>query len=417
MIVHRALILALVAGLACDHEVDDESTRLPDPPPAAAPAQATSPEGHAPKDSPSRAMPGAREAFARALEMIDARYVDPALDRDALYTGALEGALARLYQQGEHPINALLDPRELAELTSGTEGALVGIGVEIELSSDVLVVRGVVPDSPAARAGLQRGDRILRIDGARAQGLPIVEIVGKIRGEAGTEVDLLIQRDTEEWHQKLRRESIALSNVESRLLPGGLGYLRLRGFAGTTPDELDAALAELEAAGMRALILDLRHSPGGLLDAAVAVAGRFLAQGDAIVTVLDRAQEKREHLAAADGRWRALPIAALIGPETASGAEILADALAAHGRATLIGQPTFGKGTVESIHELGNGWALKLSTGRFLGASGEALQGRGVRPELPVPAAASPPLPLGALESADDPALSVARTWLAKQAP
>lgn len=418
MSLHRISPLLLAAVFACDAEPDDaESTELP----ATAPTPASpTPHKLAPAETPpvplaGPVMPGARAAFTRTLELIDKQYVDREISEDAFYTGAIEGVLARLIQLEGHPVNALLAPADLDELLSGTAGAIVGVGVNIGLREGVLTVIHAIPDSPAALAGLLPGDRILAIDGVSVKGRELGEIVGQIRGKAGTEVDLFVQRETEEWHQSLKRASVAIQNVESLVLDDGLGYLRLRGFAETTPKELDAALEKLQTAGMKALVLDLRDCPGGMFDAGIAVTGRFLGDGQAIVSLVDRDQIRTTRAAAGNGRWHDLPLAVLIGPGTASGAEILADALHAHKRATLIGQPTLGKGTVESIHELGNGWALKLSSARFLGASGEALQGRGVRPHLAItsPANDQP----GSLERslASDDAVAAARTWLEGQ--
>jgi carboxyl-terminal processing protease len=418
MSLHRTVPILLAALLACDAEL--EPGELVEPIEPAEPRRARAAPNQAAPAKPAvsspdlAAMPGARQAFARTLELIDRHYVDRELDEDALYTGAIEGVLARLIQIDDHRVNDLLDPRALAELLHGTTGEIVGVGVEITFAADVLVVVNALPGGPAALAGLQAGDRILAIDGARVQGLPLVEVVDKIRGAAGTEVDLFVQRDTEEWHQKLERATITVRNVDSRLLDDGVGYLRLGGFADTTPAELDAAIAAMQSAGMRALVLDLRRCPGGLLEAAIAVTGRFLGDGQTIVSLVDRDRIRTTRATDGDGRWHDLPLAVLIGPDTASGAEILADALHTHKRATLIGERTLGKGTVEEVHELGNGWALKLSSARFIGASGEHLQGRGVRPHLPLAAPDAKPAALADLPGADD-VVAAAITWLSGQ--
>lgn len=412
----RPLSLLTLALFACDPAPEDAAA--PEAIDVAAPVLAEAPApAKAPTRSHAEAMPDAEKAFAAARKLIAEHYVDAAVDPGALYTGAVEGMLARLGQPAAHPINELLAPRELAELLHDTGGTIVGVGVMIEQVAGILVIREVIAGGPAGAAGLQRGDRILEIDGVRVQGKPMVEIVDKIRGAAGTSIDLFVQRDTEEWHEKLVRQTVAIQNVEAKPLGDKLGYLRLRGFAETTPAEFDAALEALQKGGAEALVLDLRACPGGLLDAAIAISGSLLRDGQAIVTTTMRDEPVKAAVAKGDGRWHALPLAVLIGPETASGAEILADALATHKRATLIGAPTFGKGTVESIHELGNGWAIKLSTGRFVGAGGEPLAGRGVKPHLPVPVAADAPLdPLDAVPSEADSALTVAKTWLEDQA-
>ncbi|WAS95997.1 S41 family peptidase [Nannocystis punicea] len=417
----KTLSLLTLALFACDPATDDaaaanEEANVDVPvlaeAPTSAPAEAKTPAKHR-----TEAMPDAEKAFARARQLIAEHYVDTSIEPAVLYTGAVEGMLARLGQPAAYPINELMSPRELSELLHDTGGTIVGVGVMIEQVAGILVIRDVISGGPAATAGLQRGDRILEIDGVRVKGKPMVEIVDKIRGVAGTGVDMFVQRDTEEWHEKLVRQTVAISNVESKLLGDKLGYLRLRGFAETTPAEFDAAVAALQTQGAEALVLDLRACPGGLLDAAIAVTGSLLRDGQAIVTTTGRDEPGKAAVAKGDGRWKDLPLVALIGPDTASGAEILADALATHKRATLIGAPTFGKGTIESIHELGNGWAIKLSTGRFVGAGGEPLPGRGVKPHLPVPVAAdAQPDPLEAVPAEADAALAVAKTWLEDQA-
>jgi len=411
----RPLSLLTLILFACDPEPADVEA-IEEAAHVEAPALAAATTTTTKATPPPRAegMPAAEQAFAKARRLIAEHYVDATVDEAALYTGAVEGMLARLGQQpAGHPINELLAPRELAELIDGTGGTIVGIGVMIEQVADILVIREVISGSPAAKSGLRRGDRILEIDGVRAQGKPLVEIVDQIRGAAGTSLDLFVQRDTEEWHEKLVRATVAIQNVESKLIGDRLGYLRLRGFAETTPGEFDAAVAALQTAGAESLVLDLRACPGGVLDAAIAVTHSLLRDGQTIVTTTGRDEPAKVATAKGDGRWHALPLVALIGPGTASGAEILADALAAHKRATLIGGPTFGKGTVESIHELGNGWAIKLSTGRFVGAGGEPLPGRGVKPHVPVPVAADAPTdPLDAVPAESDAALATAITWL-----
>lgn len=404
--------LALTLALACDHEAPDVDEADADLAAPVAGAPKTLDKHHAQPASEkylgdAQAMPDAEAAFAETLKLIDHDYVDAKVDRDALFTGATEGLLARLYQVGDHPVNTLLSPRDLEELTSGTAGAIVGVGVAIEHVAGVVVVRDVIAGGPAAAAGLLAGDRILAIDDVRVHDLTIAQVVDRIRGAAGTKVDLFVQRDTEEWHAALTRATVAIQNVEAPGLDGDVGYLKLRGFAETTPAELDAAIVDLRNKGMRSLILDLRECPGGLLDAAVAVAGRFLADGQPIGGLASRGGEDKPLRAVGDGQFvKGLPLAVLIGPHTSSGAEILADALKHSERATLIGAPTLGKDTVEHIHKLSNGWGLKLSGSRLLAASGEPRLGKGITPTLPVPVAKDDD------HGPEDAALSVARAWL-----
>lgn len=409
--------LALTTLLACDHDDHDAVPHDADvsAPIAGAPGR--------PAESPTAAkhlgdvqtMPNAQAVFAETIKLIEDKYVDAAVDRDALYTGATEGLLARLYQVGDHPVNTLMSPRELEELRAGTAGAIVGVGVEIGQSAGVVVVLNTIPGGPAAKAGLQPGDRILGIGEARVNNLSLGQVVDKIRGADGTQVDLFLQRDTEEWHATVTRAKVEMQNVGVPLLDGDVGYLALRGFAETTPAELDAAIAGLQAKGMRSLILDLRDCPGGLFDAAITIAGRFLREGQAIAGVAHRGGDTKHHVTAADGPHAdsaALPLVVLVGPHTSSGAEVVADALQTHGRATLVGQPTLGKDSVEHVHALSNGWGLKLTGGRLIGAAGEPRNGKGVTPRLPVPADDDEHKPPTSLDGDADAAISVARAWL-----
>jgi carboxyl-terminal processing protease len=356
-------------------------------------------------------MPDAERAFARVVELISSDYMDPALDRDALYTGAIEGMLARLYQAKDTAVNTLLSPRELRQIQSSNSGAIGGIGLAIEPEGGAFVIRRILKDTPAQRSRLLPGDRILGVGTARVKGLPLVEVVDLIRGEPGTEVDLFVQRDTEEWHERIQRATVTLRNVEGRSVAPGVGFVRLLGFVETTPAELDRELEALAAAGQKALILDLRYCPGGLLDVAEAVVERFLDRAQRVVTRVGRDGRRHVRTASSDGRWRQWPLAVLIGPRTASSAELFAEALVVHRGAVTIGQTTLGKKSAETIHELDNGWALKLSDSRLIGARGDAAVG-GLEPMLPVPLGDDDNPPPLDTPLSQDTALRVATEWL-----
>ncbi|MCA9691067.1 MAG: S41 family peptidase [Myxococcales bacterium] len=352
-------------------------------------------------------MPNARAGFEQVVELINKHYVDGPLSEDALWTGAIEGVMGRLHQLEGHPINALLSPDELSELEIGTKGQIVGVGVMIEFVANVLVIRDVIPGAPAATAGLQAGDRILGVDGVRLKDNDMHAIVGKIRGEAGTTVELFVQRDTEEWTVEITRGAVHVASVEGRLLEGGVGYLRINAFTEKTADEVAATLETLTGEGMKALVLDLRTCPGGLLDASVAVADALLPAGARVVTVRGRDGAETQYDTKGDGRWQQLPLAVLVGPKTASGAEILAAALAHHDRGPLIGEPPLGKRTVEGIHELGDRWAIKLTGSRFV-TPGE-VEGAGLRPDITIPTAPDQKMaPLRDLNVDADPPLRAA---------
>jgi carboxyl-terminal processing protease len=188
-----------------------------------------------------------------------------------------------------------------------------------------------------------------------------------------------------------------------------VGYLRIFEFSKSTAEDVAAQLKELRAAGMKSLILDVRNCPGGLLDASIEVTDLFLPAGRRIMTTADRDGNEKHFDTQDDGPFEELPIVAVVGPYTASGAEILTSALQHHGRARVIGTRTMGKGTVESIHELDNGWALKLSISRFSSAAGEPMLGRGVTPDIEIPMSDKPRRgPIGDVNAAADPQLSAA---------
>lgn len=354
-------------------------------PPAAHPAAKHAKNAMHHEMLPPPVMPDARDHFEEVLDVIQDKYVDGPLDDDALYTAAIEGVMHRLIQHGDHRINALLSPRQMQELKVGTSGKLVGIGVMIERVADVVVVNGVIPGGAAEAADLAVGDRILRIDDEPTKEMSLPEVADRIRGEEGTTVSLLVQRDTEEWEAPLSRGTISVPSVEGRMLDDGIAYVTLSGFSESTATDLDALLGSLQEQGMEHLMLDLRYCPGGLLSSGVAVTDLFLGGESEIVSVRGRSGDGESTLAKDGDAWEQLPLTLLVGPYTASSAEIMAAALGEHDRARLVGAPTMGKGTVETVHELGEGWGLKLSVSRFYSPNGEARHGNGVQPDLPIP--------------------------------
>ena len=337
-------------------------------------------EGAMPAPAPARAMPQARAAFDEIATLVATRYVDGGIDEEALWTAASEGVLARLVQSSAHPVNELMSPEALGELEAGVKGKLSGIGVVIEKEGDVLVVREALANGPAARAGITGGDRILGVGGERVAAIDLPTVVGKIRGAKGTTVELFVQRDTEEWTVPVVRDDIEVPSVEARMLDG-VGYVRIGAMAQATPEHLDTALAGLRREQARALVIDLRGCPGGWFDAATEALERFVPAGAELVRVRDREGKEEPITARTAGAWAGTPMVVIIGPDTASGGEIIASALREHAGATLVGAPTVGKTTIEAIHKLSNGWALKLSEKRFVLADGS----KGiVRPDVPI---------------------------------
>jgi carboxyl-terminal processing protease len=388
----RTTSILLAASLfACDspedaeaasEAIEVESAEAPSP---ALHAAASAPGPEMAPSKPAEVVPDARRTFEQVVELIETQYVEGPLHQDILWTAATQGVLDHLIQLPEHRINKLLSPRDLAELEAGTKGRLLGVGIIIERVADVVVVRGVIPSSPAEQARIAPGDRILGIDGERVRELDLEQIVDRIRGEEGSRVELFLQRDTEEWNETLTRGEVEVPSVEGRVLSPSVGYVRLTSFGEQTPDELDQLLSTLQDQGMKSLVLDLRHCPGGLFEEAIETSDRFLAPGLRIVTLVDRDGKPTHWDAQTEHAWQELPLVVLVGEDTASGGEIMADALAHHGRGTTVGTSTMGKSTVESIMELGNGWGLKLSISRFELASGRVTHGQGLKPQIRVP--------------------------------
>ena len=327
-------------------------------------------------------VPGARKAFQEVMKLIKEKYVDSDVSEDQLWSGAMEGMLGRLIQAKDRKVNAMLDPDSLKEMELGLKGTLSGVGVVIKIIEQVVFVMQVLPQGPGARAGLRAGDRILSVDGKRLRGMTLLQIVKLIRGPTGSKVNLFIQRDTREWTQPVVRGQLTLEAVTSKLLAKGTALIRVTTFNRNTVQQLDASLAKLAAQGAGKVVLDLRACPGGLLDVSIQVADRFLAPGRTIVSMKHRDGSRDEKKARRADPGDALPVVVLTSSQTASGAEIVAAALADNGRATLVGEPTLGKGTVETILRLDNGWAVKLSVARFYSPKGRSLQGNGLVPDF-----------------------------------
>lgn len=326
--------------------------------------------------------------FALVLERVWQDYVDgDKLTYQDLIHGALHGMLNTL-----DPHSEFLEPRKYEDLKSDTEGKFGGIGIQVGLRGGALTVIAPIEDSPAFQAGILSGDRIIKIEGKTTEKMSLTDAVDVLRGEPGTQVTITILRPSsgETRDHTLTRGDIKVDTVrdidgrrEFPLGPDGIGYIRINQFGGQTRSELDAALARLEAAAMKALILDLRDNPGGLLDQAAAVCGRFVAPGTIVVTTEGRdPREKREFRVSRNGKHLDLPMVVLVNGGSASASEIVAGCLQDLKRAVIVGQTTFGKGSVQSIIPLQDGAALRLTTAKYYTPSHKVIHEHGITPDI-----------------------------------
>lgn len=339
---------------------------------------------HGAQALPPRASPYRRLGIlSQVMAHIENSYVDP-VDEDHLIDGAIRGMVGSL-----DPHSAWLNAEEYALLESDTTGQFGGVGIEIDARGDFLTVISPIAGSPAARLGVRAGDEIVSIDGRDARGLDVDEAVRRMRGAPGTHVRVVFQRrgQTEPMRLDMVREVVHVSSVDSHPLDGGYGYINLKSFQERASEEMDRALDELtrQSGGhLRGLVLDLRNNPGGLLDESVFIADEFLSSG-VIVSTRGRddgaRDEARAHTA---GTRPEFPIVVLVNEYTASAAEILAGALQDHRRATLVGTRTFGKGSVQTVIDLPDGSALKLTIARYFTPSGRSIQAQGIAPDVQV---------------------------------
>jgi carboxyl-terminal processing protease len=327
------------------------------------------------------ALSGANLALIEdAMHQVERNYVVP-VTPDKLVDGALKGMLSRL-----DPHSDYMTEREYRELMGTTSGEFGGIGIEISVEQGVPQVISAIDGTPAAAAGIEPGDRIVKADGHPLVGMEIGEVVQRLRGAPGSRVILTIARANKgEFDVPITRAVIHVRSVKYALEPGRIGYARISMFADNTPHELRTAISRLrrKAGGHFAgFVLDLRNDAGGLLDAAVAVAGDFLNGGTVVSTRGRVADEDQVYGAPADGDLiHGAPMVVLINGASASASEIVAGALQDRDRATIMGTRSFGKGSVQSIIPIDGHGALRLTTALYYTPSGRSIQGRGITPD------------------------------------
>ncbi len=326
------------------------------------------------------------KTLARALELVRQEYVDEdKTDYEKLTYSALRGMLEEL-----DPHSDFMDPEAFEGMQEDTKSEFGGLGVVVGMKKDRLTIVAPMEGSPGFRAGLLPGDVLLEIDGESAEKMALRDAVEKLRGAPGTSVSLVVARAGEGKPRefKLEREVIKVPSVRgAKILPGGgprIGYVRVTQFSEPTGKEFAKALDDLEAKGIDALVLDLRFNPGGLLTSAVEVAGEFMPAGSLVAYTEGRSPSAaRRYLAPRDGgQPRSYPVAVLINGSSASGAEIVAGALKDSGRALLVGETTFGKGSVQSVVSLPDGSAVRLTTAKYYTPGRQPIHEKGVAPHI-----------------------------------
>lgn len=321
------------------------------------------------------------QTFAEIFERIKRAYVEE-VDDSTLIRNAMRGMLSEL-----DPHSAYLDRDEFQSLRESTEGAFGGIGIEVGLEDGRLTVITPIDETPASRAGLQARDVILEIDDEPTDRLSLQESVTLMRGEPGSEIHLLILRSGEDEPLEftLVRESIRTESVRSEMLESGYGYLRVSQFQSRTGEQVNNAIQRMQRDGaLQGLVLDLRNNPGGILQAAVAVADAFLEEGLVVYTEGRLEDTQMRFSANRETAAPDVPLVVLINGGSASAAEIVAGALQDQRRAVIMGTESFGKGSVQQIMPLGNGEGLKLTTALYYTPNGRSIQAMGIEPDVRV---------------------------------
>jgi carboxyl-terminal processing protease len=320
--------------------------------------------------------------LGRVLVLVENQYVEP-VDHKRVVDGAIKGLVHEL-----DPHSAYMPPEDFRLFQSDTEGKFGGVGIEVDLRDDAITVIAPIEGSPAERAGVRSGDRIVAVDGQPARGEPLDKLVRKLRGAPGTKVQISLRRAGSEAPLTfdLVREQIKVASVVGKRLLSNILYLRLKQFQEGTHQELLTTLARLRdeaPAAFSGILLDMRGNPGGLVDEAAEISDEFLSSG-VIYSTRHRSEVIDEVRARAGGALVTLPMAVLVNEYTASAAELVAGSLQDNLRATVVGGATFGKGSVQTILELPGGAGLKLTTMRYYTPSGHSIQAQGIQPDIVV---------------------------------
>lgn len=320
--------------------------------------------------------------FNEVLDIVEKNYVEE-VKQKKLIDEAVNGMIKSL-----DPHSAYLTPDQYKELQVDTSGTFGGLGIVISMQNDQLTVVSPIEDTPAFKAGLKTGDRIMKIDGQITKGMSIQDAVKKMRGPENTKVTLTILRKDmkEPKDYEIVRAVIKIKSVKHNVYDDNIGYIRISAFQESTVDELKKALQQVngKSKDLKGIVIDVRNNPGGLLDQAVKASDAFLKSGTIVSTKGRVKAIESKFVAKDDGSEPTCPMVVLVNEGTASASEILSGALQDNGRAIVLGMPTFGKGSVQTVIPLEDGSALKLTTAKYYTPKGRSIQAEGIKPDIVV---------------------------------
>ena len=317
------------------------------------------------------------KTFTEVLSMVRKHYVEEVKPKDLIY-GAIKGMLSSL-----DPHSAFMPPEAYKEMQVETKGEFGGLGIQIGMKDKAITVIAPIEDTPAYRAGIKAGDKIIKINKESTQDMTLQDAVSKMRGAPKTPVTISIMREGLDAPRDFTivRDIIKIKSVKSRILDNKIGYVKISQFQEMTSSDLSAAMKKLEAEKIGSLILDLRNNPGGLLNSAIDVSSQFLPKGKLVVYTKTRSGDKSEFFTEGDHAFT-LPMIVLVNQGSASASEIVAGALKDWNRAVILGVQTFGKGSVQTVIPLSDGAGLRLTTAKYYTPKGTSIQNTGITPDI-----------------------------------
>ncbi|WP_374076228.1 S41 family peptidase [Bdellovibrio bacteriovorus] len=321
--------------------------------------------------------------FSKVLNLIQQYYVEEVNTKKLVY-GAIKGMLREL-----DPHTNFMPPEMFKDFETETSGEFGGLGIEISIQNGVLTIISPIEDAPAWEAGIKAGDKVIAVDGTSTKGMSLVEASQLMRGKKGSKVILRVVRDNEEKPRDITvvRGSVKIKSVKYTDLGEGFAYIKITSFIENTAKDLQKTIEKHEKdhkGKVAGLLIDLRRNPGGLLDQAVKVSDMFLKEGTIVSTIGRNKNEKEVAVATKKGQYTNFPVVILVNEYTASASEIVSGALQDNKRALIVGQRTFGKGSVQSVIKLGDGSGLKLTVARYYTPSGVSIQAEGIHPDIEI---------------------------------